>query len=36
MTKEEVCTSSENESCDSKIEKSEASFKVECQKSENT
>ena len=35
MTREEGCTFSESENCDSKIEKSEASFKVENQKSEN-
>ena len=35
MTREEECTSSETENCGSKIEKSEASFKVENQKSEN-
>ena len=35
-TTEEGYTSSENENCDNEIEKSEASFKVENQKSENT
>ena len=35
MTREEGCTSSESENCDSEIEKSEASLKVENQKSEN-
>ena len=35
VTREEGCTSSENENCDSKIERSEASCKVENQKSEN-
>ena len=35
MTREEGCTFSESENCDSKIEKSEASCKVEIQKSEN-
>ena len=35
MTREEGCTSTESENCDIKIEKSEASFKVENQKSEN-
>ena len=35
MTREEGCTSSESENCGSKIEKSETSFKVENQKSEN-
>ena len=35
MTWEEGCTSSESENCGSKIEKSQESFKVENQKSEN-
>ena len=35
MTQEEGCTSTESENCDSKIDNSEASFKVENQKSEN-
>ena len=35
MTREEGCTSSECENCNSKIERSEASFKVQNQKSEN-
>lgn len=34
MTREEGCTSSDSENCDSKIKKSEASCKVENQKSE--
>ena len=32
MTREEGCTSSESENCDSEIEKSEASLKVENQR----
>ena len=35
MTREEGCTSSESEKCDNEIEKSEASLKLENQKSEN-
>ena len=35
MTREKKCTSTESENCNSKIEKSEASFEVENQKPKN-